>query len=64
MSDDLGPHPTDDEFTPSKRYRNGTDKNGRGQLKALIARRKRQGRKTRNLERKLANIKVTPAEVL
>jgi hypothetical protein len=46
---DIGPHPTDDSFKPNKRYRAGTDANNRGKLKALIARRKKQGRNTHRL---------------
>lgn len=61
---DIGPHPTDDSFKPVKRYRAGTDANGRGKLKALIARRKKQGRNTKSLERFLAQRKNTAQEAL
>jgi hypothetical protein len=66
MSDDIGPHPTDDRlFHKPTRHRVGTDPLGRAKLRKLIARRKKQGRNTRDLEWKLATRpKVTPKDDL
>lgn len=63
---DYGPDPVcEPDYGPHKRYREGTDKLGRGKLRKIIARRKKAGKNVKPLLRKLANRpKNTPAEIL